>query len=271
MCRAFWEVVRRAIPLAFAVAALAAAPGSARGAEPASGAVSAGSPAVTWSGTSSQGFFTTFGQVFINGLGGRTPCEAPSCDTFTLDVRTPGDLTVQVTSEASIAYLQVEKPDGGLVYESGTDRTSRLMIPGAPAGTYRVQTAVNTLAAEAYTGVAGLPAPPPAVAAPPPPPPPARPTTIGVRARRLSARKLRRTGRLPLTITAGARVTRVRIVLARDGRAIAFGRLASVQGRRRLALRLPRRLSRGRYDLVVEARDRDGELVGVLTRLRIRR
>jgi hypothetical protein len=269
---------------------LAAVPALA--AEPESGAVSTASPSVQWTGVSSGGFVTTFSQIFINTAGQKTPCQAPSCDTFTLDVKDSADLNVEVTSEATITYLQIEKPDGEIVYNNGIepegtepDYTTKIRIKKAPAGTYKVQSAVNSTAEEAYSGKAALavaaPAAPPAQPGSPPPAtaPPSSPSpssapapaTVSVKAGKLSARKLAKRRRLPLTLSASGPVTGVKIVLAAKGKAVAVGKLAELEGTKKFQLKLKKKLKPGRYDLAVEGKDANGNTVGVKTTVKIRR
>ena len=268
-------------PLAATAATLAlTAAAPALAADPESGSVSFAAPEVKWSGVSTGGFVTTFSQIFINAAGEQQPCAAPSCDTFTLEVKDSADLNVEVESASTITYLQVEKPDGTVVYNDGIevegeedDPVTKLKIKKAPVGTYLVQAAVNSPAEEPYTGRATLVTPPPAVApvAPPvaAPPTAARPApaTLSAKAGRLSARKLAKSRKLPLTLSTTAPVTGVRVVLASRGKAVATGKLASLSGSKRFTLKLRRKLEPGRYALVLEA----AGAAGTKTTLKVRR
>ena len=272
------------------VALLAAVPAIAIAADPEAGSVSTASPTVKWEGVSSAGAVTTFSQIFINSAGEKTPCQAPSCDTFTLDVKDSADLNVTVTSEATITYLQIEKPDGSIVYNNGIEPEgadpeydTKLRIKKAPVGTYKIQAAVNAFDPDyAYQGeaVLGTPAPPAPPVAPAPPtaetpasPPAAAPApaTITAKAGKLSARKLARTKKLPLTLNASAPVSGVKVILGAKGKAVATGSIKNLSGTAKYALKLRRKLKPGRYDLVVEGKDANGSAVGVKTAIQVKK
>lgn len=270
------------IASAVAVAsALATVTPAAPAAEPSGGAVSFASPSVTWTGESSYGFLTTFSQIVINLTGEKQPCQAPSCDTFLLEVKDVGDLQVEVTADSSITYLQIEKPDGSVVYNEGVeiegeepDPVTRLRIKRAPTGTYKVEAAVNDVYPAAIEGRATLIAPPAPVVAPPAPaaaPEPAPAASVFTRVGRLSARRLARTRRLPLTLHATAPLTSVRLALTARRRTVATGRLARLEGTRKHALRLKRKLKPGRYRLTVSGRDGTGRTVRASDPIAIRR
>jgi hypothetical protein len=266
------------ILLLTAVPALAADPGT--------GTVSNAAPKVTWKGTSNAGFITTFGEIFINAAGEKQPCQAPSCDTFTLEVKDVGDLNLQVTGESSITYLQVEKPDGTVVYNDGIepdgtdpDPVTKLKIKKAPVGSYKVQYAANDFTEETIEGLATLGTPvaaaPAAPATPAAPAAPAAvaapaPATVSAKAGKLSARKLAKTRKLPLTLTASAPVTAVKVVLASKGKAVATGTLAKLTGTAKFNLKLRKKLKPGRYDLVVEGKD-GGATVGTKSAVKVAR
>lgn len=271
--------------LAGAIVALLAAASPAAAADPASGTVSNASPVVTWAGTSSGGFVTTFAQIFVTAAGEDMPCQAPSCDTFTLEVKDVADLNVKVASEQPITYLQIVKPDGSVVYNNGIetagdpDNETKLRIKRAAVGTYQIQAATNTTDPNyPYTGeaVLGTPAaaaaPAPTVATPAPAEPaPAAPATVSAKAGKLSARKLAKTRRLPLTLTTTAPLSGVKVVLAAKGKAIATGTLASLNGTAKYSLRLRRKLKPGRYDLAVEGADAAGRKAGTKLTVKVAR
>jgi hypothetical protein len=259
-------------------------------AEPDKGTVSLSAPTVTWKGTSTGGFATTFSEIFLNAGGEKTPCQAPSCDTFTLEVKEVADLNVQVSSEDVITYLQIEKPDGTYVYNDGIevegeepDPVTKIKIKKAAVGTYLIGAATNGTFEEAYEGQAtlGTPAPPaPAAPAPAPAPAPAAPApaaaapapaTITAKAGKLSARKLAKSRKLPLTLNASAPVTAVKVILAAKGKAVATGTLARLEGTRKFTLKLRKKLKSGNYDLIVEGKDARGAGVGTKITLKVAR
>src|SRR3954453_3377598 len=129
----------------FAVVLLAAAAvipvAAASGADPSSGKISAASPTVAWSGTLSHPY--PYHLAFSEEPNpGAFPCNAPGCDTFTLDVADSADLTITATSEqAKDTSMRIQKPDGSWVYVNGwsdSTKPATLKIKKAPTGTYTI-------------------------------------------------------------------------------------------------------------------------------------
>ena len=263
---------------------------SASAAEPATGTVSKSSRVAKWSGQSTVGATTTFTQIFTNnfGLPTGTICQAPSCDTYTLTVADAGeDLTVVTnTAIATITYVEVVKPDGGIVYVDGIDEEGKedkkttVKIKNAPAGDYTVKVAVNALTDESYTGTASLVAPPapapdaevPAAPAPAQPAPaePAKPAaSISISTSKASLRKLK--GRLPVSLSSTAPLTAVTVALRQGTKTIAVAKLAKVDGAARATLRPKRMPKPGRFTIVVTGRSADGTAVGAKAPLKLSR
>jgi hypothetical protein len=163
------------------LAALLLLPAAASAADPEKAAVSASSPKATWSGTLEHPypFHNAFNYEPTAGTTGSMPCEAPGCDTFTLDVASQADLTIVVQSEqTSEMSLRVQNPAGEWTYVDGWSdgaKPTTYKVKKAATGPYvinvvaRVFGSTNPTAVEDtadYTGSATLavPAPAPVVA-----------------------------------------------------------------------------------------------------------
>ena len=179
---------RLTVPLA--LLAVAALPGSAVAADPEAGSVSAASPKVEWTGTLQNPYLlhNLYNYEGTTPIGaGTLPCQAPMCDTFTLDVADGGvDLTLELFSEQSPDIsLRVQDPSGTWTYYDGWSDAApvtKVRIKKAPKGSYvinvvaRVFGSTNPTAVQDtadYKGVASLAVAPPVVAAPAPLPAPA--------------------------------------------------------------------------------------------------
>ena len=164
------------IPL---LAALIAIPATSQAADPAKGTVSAASPKVQWKGTLVRPYAShlAFNQEPEKG---QTPCSPPGCDTFTLDVADPGDVTILLTSEQTEDLsVRYQKPDGTWTYVAGWgdgQKATKVTIKKAVKGTYTLNvvarvfgtgnpTAVTDTADYAGTATLAGPAAPPAAAA----------------------------------------------------------------------------------------------------------
>lgn len=270
----------RTILCAGAATALAAVPAFA--ADPEKGEVSKTAPKVTWTGQSVNGGATTIPAV---ANGGAPVCQAPSCDTFELDVKDSADLTViaDAPETGGFTMLQIVKPDGEKVYNSGAEgeTSTKIRIKKAPAGAYKVEIAANALDPQDYTASAEL-----AVPAPPPPAPPAGPApaptatpapaapapqagaTLSLRTRTISAKRSRK--RPKLVIAASREVTDVQAKLKKGKKVVGRAKLARLAGRGTLKFKLRKPLKRGRYALTVVAKD-GTRTVGLQARLRVKR
>ena len=256
-------------------------------ATPETGTISTAQPRVEWSGTSG-GYGITAANILITTAGERMICEAPFCDTFTLEVAEGGvDMTVAVTSEQSdITTVEVEKPDGSWEYTNGIepegtepDHTTKFRFKKAAKGTWIVRIMSNANAGtDPYVGVAELLLPaaaapaPPAPAAPGEPGEPAAPVSLTVaKPGTLSARKLNRARSLKASVTSSGPVTDVTAVLKYGRKVVGKGALASLNGTRKLKLKLTRRLKPGRYVLAVLGKAESGSTVGGGVPVKIRR
>ena len=183
--------MRRPI-VTLAALALLASPAAAGAAEPEAGTVSAASPKVQWTGTLQNPYllhnlYNYEGATL--GAAGTLPCEAPMCDTFTLDVADGGvDLLLELASEQSPDIsLRVQDPSGTWTYYDGWSDgapVTKVRLKKAPKGTYvinvvaRVFGSTNPTAVQdtaEYKGSAALLVPPAAPAPLPAAPVPAAP------------------------------------------------------------------------------------------------
>src|SRR4051812_3648319 len=120
------------------LAALLLLPAAASAATPDKGTVSAASPKVTWKGTLEHPYADHLAYNYEPS--GTLPCDAPQCDTFTLDVADSADLAIVVQSEQTPDMsLRIQKPDGSWTYYDGWSDSAKpttVKIKKAPTGTY---------------------------------------------------------------------------------------------------------------------------------------
>ena len=265
------------LPRLLAAAALAAAAIAtavpALAVEPESGTISNASPRVDWKGETINGGATTLPAV-VNG-GTVAGCIAPTCETFALTLADAGDLTVTASSPNDRKFVMVEivKPDGSTIYNGGTETESSttVKIKKAATGAYEVRIANNALEIEPYDAFAHLPIVAAAAPAEPAtqPQPAARPAaTLSVVTRSLSARKSRKKAKL--SISSSGPVSDVVVRLRKGSKALATGRLAQLNGRGTVALKLKRALKKGRYTVAVAAKDGDRP-VGATAPLKVKK
>jgi hypothetical protein len=161
------------------LAALLLVPALAPAATPDKGTVSTASPKVTWTGTLEHPYFLHMAYNYEGTAGGSgsLPCEAPQCDTFTLDVAEAAPLSVVLQSEqTNDISARVQTPDGTWTYYDGWSdgaKPTTIKFKKADKGTYvfnvvaRIFGTGNPTAVDDtadYTGTATLAVAPPAVA-----------------------------------------------------------------------------------------------------------
>ena len=235
--------------------AVAAAPALA--ADPSSGEVSKATPKVTWEGaiTSFQSW-----QLYNQEQG---QCIAPSCDTFTLEVKDAAPLlNIVVESADSGIIVEVVKPDGSKEQFGGTELKVTAKLKNPPTGSYTINVAQNEQTQATHKGTAELVFP--AAAAPPAPPQasPTPPAASDAPVPKLSLKAGRLKGRsLPVTIRASAAIGNVRATLRRGKKVVGRGSLAKVDDRAVLKLKLRGRPKRGRHTLKVTAVDEQGRSI----------
>ena len=249
-------------------------------AEPGEGTISASSPSVSWT-AEGAGYGTSI-VADVNGsfLG---PCEAPNCDEFTLEVKDVADLNVALTTNDGSGFMtaEVEKPDGSIVYNGGADGadTTSFKIKKAEAGTYLVRGQTNNTVADdyAYRGTASL-----AVASAPvmTPVTPATstptttttapaPATLTIGTRSASARRAK--GTLKIAVASDQAVSGVVATLRKGTRKLGTGRLATLNGKGTLKVKVSRKLKPGRYSLAITGKDARGTVVGASAPFKLKR
>lgn len=255
---------------------------AAQAADPESGTVSAASPTVSWKG-----------QVISAGITNNAwaqdpsaPCEAPACDTFALEVADSANLVLKLKGFKENTAggdpgcgIRVTAPSGEQTYHSGTCGPStemRVTIKNAPKGSYTIDVADSHVVSqpEDYEASATLAVPPPAVAPAPAPtvPPASEPApSLTVKVPALSAKRLKRARRFTATLTSSAPLTAVRATLTRGKKRVAGGRLASLDGTGKLAIKVKKGLKKGTYRLRVGGRDAQGREVVDAVKVKVRR
>ena len=129
--------------------------------------------------------------------------------------------------------------------------------------------------------LSGAPAPTPQSPEPQQPPaeqppatheePAAPATTVGVHVKRLSARSIKRSKRLRLEIAPSRPLQNVSVLLTRGKRTFAIGSAAATTARTKLTLKTRRAVRRGRYTIVVTARDDLGRAVRAASSVKVGR
>lgn len=251
------------LSLATAAAGLLAIPALA--AEPASGTISNASPAVEWTGESAAyGTYTVQNATFED-----APCEAPSCDVFTLDVADQGDVTISVDNTAGTGpgcdcmSVTIVKPDGSMQLAEATDQPVQVKLKNAPKGSYELRIRNNNTPQDpSYKGSAKLGAAPAAVTPPPssgpPTPPSSQPpasqpaASLALKTRKASAKKSRKG--LKLVVTSTKPVTNVTAQLMKGKKVVAKGALAKIDKQGTIKLKV-KKLKKGSYTVVLRAKD----------------
>ena len=279
--------LRRLAAASIAAVTLAALPAFAS--DPSEGTVSPSSPTTAWVGdvqASSIGFtlFTVGGQSPSGGN-----CRQPYCDTYTLKVEGGGNLTLTAESDTeglNELDIAIEKADGSVNVYSGPDGKAKGTVKNLPAGTYPIYVwgvvgAASGSVAFDYKASAALPAAAPAPAAPaapapgagaPQPAPAAAPATLSVKVPKASARKVNKSKRLGVTLSASSQVKNVVATLTKGKRKVGSRKLAGFEGSGTVAIRLSKKLKAGRYGLKVTATDSaTGKPVATSAKLRLKK
>ena len=280
--------LRRLLAVSTVLAAAVAFPAVAS--DPSEGTVSPASPKFAWTGNVEA---STVG-YFLYTTAGESPsgsCEAPHCDTFTLKVDGGGNLTLTAESDtAGVNEIDIalEKSDGSVVVFSGAGK-AKGTIKALPAGTYPVYVwgvvgASSGNIAFDYKASAELPAtaaPAPAPAGGPAPAPgaggspqpaPAAPATLTVKAPKASARKLNKSRRLTVKVSASGQVKNLVATLTKGKRKVGTAKLAGFEGTGSVAIRLAKKLKAGRYAVKVTATDAaSGKPVATSAKVRVKR
>jgi len=245
--------------------------------DPSSGKVSTAAPKVEWTGTANgYGYYPLHS---IGQIGSDEPCEAPTCDTFALEVVDSDDLTIVADNlkaggpGSDSVEIDVVKPDGSIAYTESTDgKPATAKIKKAAKGAYEIRIITNeqlandgsykasaTLGASAATvptgasGPTGTPGPTGASGPSTPTPAPAPAASLSLSTKTASAKKSRKG--LKLSISASAPVTNVVATLLKGKTKVASGKLAKLSGKATLTLKLKKALKPGKYTVVVQAND----------------
>ena len=265
---------------------------------PESGTVSKDSPSVKWEGSAAG-----YGVIPVNllleaGGQGPAPCEAPACDSFALKVTDKYDLDVVATSRSGTAVeMHVVKPDGETIVarDAESDKV-KIRVKGAAPGDYTVEVLTNDTAeaggydatATLVTGAAapggttpsGGPPPPnpgtPPSTEPQPQPQPGSPpasqpqpaASLGLKTKKLSARKAKR--RFKLVVTSSKPVTDFKMVVKKGKKIVSRGKLKTLSGKAAVKLKVKRKLKRGTYTVAMTAKD-GAQTVGLVTKLKVAR
>ena len=245
--------------------------GTAIAATPESGTVSEASPKVTWTSELTGSWFASRPVILEQAAGanGTFPCEAPTCDTFTLTVADQKDLTIGLDgpeADDQVIY-RITKPDGE--YVSGTENAGGngyliVKIKGAPKGDYVIEQWNFYTGSATHENYAELAVAAPAPVAPPAttntgggqPTPGAQPGTVEaidltVKAGKGSAKKRK----LPVTVTVSRAVTKVTATLTKGKKVVAKGSFGAMSGTKKLNVKLGKKVKKGSYSLTVVATD----------------
>jgi hypothetical protein len=275
-------------------AAAVAATTAAQAADPGEGKVSAASPTVSW-----KGLVASAG-VSQNAWNQdpAAPCDAPACDTFTLEVADQANLQLKLKGFREntaggdpTCSIRVTAPDGKQTHNTGPcgpKTEMKVTIKNAAKGKYVLDIAnshvVNTSGPENYEASATLVVPPPAVSPPPSGGPAPAPTTtappaqqqpaaatLTAKAPKLSARKLKKAKKFTVKLTSSAPLTGVNGILVNKKKQVGGGRLASLNGSGKLVVKLKKLLKNGSYQLSVGGRDAQGRNAVVAIKLKIKK
>ena len=264
----------RIVLLSLLAAAAAALPAGA--ADPATGTLSNATPKTEWKGEAAG-----YGTSVLSDVNGAFvgPCQAPNCDSFAIDLKDAGDLTVTLTTNVgSFMTMEVEAPDGTITYNGGADEaaSTTIKLKKAATGTYTVRAqTTNTLADDyGYTGFAILGAPPAPAPAKLPgtaPAPVSKPgAQITIRTRTGSARKVRKG--LAIALSATSEVKTLVAELRKGNTVWARGTLAKLSGKGTVKIKGKRKLKPGNYAVYVRGTDAvSGAAVSTLVKFKLKR
>lgn len=243
--------------------------------EPSSGEISTSSPKIEWTGSTTSSYPN---YVTMNQDPDGTPCQTPTCDSFTLKVATGGvDLLIKAHMEADGSTgpantgLRITKPDGSKQWQTGPSGETaelKVTIKKAPAGEYVIDLLNNFVGQpQNYLASAELavPAPAPAPAQPTAPAPttPSGDDKGGAPAAKLTVKpvKAKASRKVKAMVNSSAPVTAVTATLARGGKKVAVGKIKSINGNARITLKAKKKLKPGKYLLTVNAKDANGRPV----------
>lgn len=253
------------------IAAVAAWAPAAHATEPSSGKVSSAPTTIDYTGADTSGGATSNAWETDSSA----PCQSPSCDRLTLDVAAgTGDVRVSVelqvggTGGNGNMSLRITKPDGTrevVTGESGPGVAFVHTIKNAAAGTYLIDHASSFLCCgeSAFKGqiqtgpipVEGAEGAPPAAA---PVPAPAPAPTLKL----LAPSKVKKGAKsLKVTLQSSGPLSGVNVLLTKGKKVVARGKLATLNGKKVLTLKIKKGLAKGTYGLAAGGKDSAGRNV----------
>ena len=254
-------------------------------ADPESGTLSPGGK-VSWTGEVT-GTYAVWLQWFQQE--GEGECSDPACDSFALEVTGgPANVTLNLAASSpdpSQEAIRVVKPDGSIAYfNNAEDTDTKLVLKNAPNGKYSVDIATGsktqaTYEASAEMAAAGAATPPPGsggsatqqqqptpATTPVPNPGTPQPSSaedfkLEVKASKIKARKARTGAKVKFRVTVDREVESLTAVLKKGKKKVGAGKLGRFNGTKTVAVKLSKKLKKGRYAVTVAARDARGVVV----------
>lgn len=276
--------MRSRLPVIAALAAAAVPLSSiALAADPESGTVSPGGK-VSWTGEVT-GTYAVWLQWFQQE--GEGECSDPACDSFALEVTGgPANVTLKLASSSpdpSQEAIRVVKPDGSITYlNNAEDTETKLVLKNAPNGKYSVDIATGSKTRATYEASAEMAAvgaaPPQAggsgtqqqqptpATTPVPNPGTPQPTAaedfkLEVKAPTIKARKARKGAKVKFRVTVDKEVESLTAFLKKGKKKVGAGKLGRFNGTKTVAVKLSKKLKKGRYSVTVAARNARGVVV----------
>lgn len=245
---------------------------------PSSGSISTAAPKMTWTGS------TTSSAVAFNAFAQETgvPCAPPTCDAFSLDIKDGGSdviLTVELgtaaNSGAATAGIRITNPAGETVFITGEAPPGKPLkhtLKAAAAGTYTLEHVdsfvccgtIEFKATATYASAVATPTPSPGASATPTPTASATPTpqpaapTLGI----VSPSGFRRSAKsVAVQLRSSGRLTGVNVLLTKGKKTVAKGKLAKLDGKGKVTLKITRKLAKGTYGIAAGGKDAQGRNV----------
>jgi hypothetical protein len=262
--------------------------GTAGAATPDKGTVSSAAPKVTWAGQVTASWFTSRAVILTGD--GSVPCQAPTCDSFALDVADQQNLEVGVSAPeaADQVIVRIKKPDGSyLVTTEDTNSSTYVIvkIKNAAKGSYVVDYwNYYTDGPVDYNGYAQLGS---AAAAAPAPTTTTTTTTpsggtsggqqpaakedlsLTVKAGKASARKLAKTRKLAASVTVSRPVASISAKLLKGKKVVGTAKAGATSSTAKLSLKVAKKLKQGTYSLAVVADDGKGTTAAKTIKVRV--
>jgi hypothetical protein len=232
-------------------------------------------------------------------------CEAPYCDSVTLNVAEGGDYlmvgadTPAPASDTAIVTIRIHHPNGEMTQETGESSEGSpftVKVDKAEKGEYTIDYLNSYVDGPInYNGNASLGVPlfepeggdvveaPPAPPAPPAPAPQPAPQpapapapapaalTLDLKAPVLSARKLKRSKSFSIPVKVSRGVATITATLLKGKTVVASGKLGSTSDAGKLVVRGKKAMKAGRYTLTLTAVDGSGVATSRTVAVKIKR